>query len=271
MTELDLFLRLRTFFPDGQYAVLKQVANSTGFSASRTIDAVVFSCWPSQGLWAASVEIKSAKSDLERELEKPEKADAFAKFMDFHYLLIADAAWIGQTKRPIPAAWGILAPHGDGLRVKKTPEKIEAELWTRNLVCAMARQMAKQISVGPEIDAIVAERIEQERRKWKETEDERKPYEIKRAEDNAKELHDRVSEFEAASGVSIRHNYGLKSIGAAAKALANIGFGDRARVSNSLRANGADLIKAAAELDALFLEMGETKDATPTARPPEGR
>lgn len=59
----------------GQWIVLLELGFGTGFSSGSNnhIDAMVFNCWPSQGMHRTSFEIKVSRSDFKTEMRNPDK------------------------------------------------------------------------------------------------------------------------------------------------------------------------------------------------------
>lgn len=76
VTAGDVMVALAHRYPAPGYALLPQVANGTGYAASRHCDAIALSLWPSRGIRLHGFEIKVARSDWLRELKDPAKAEA---------------------------------------------------------------------------------------------------------------------------------------------------------------------------------------------------
>jgi hypothetical protein len=92
--------------------LLEQVANATGFSAGRWIDAAVFEMWPSSGLTRRAFEVKVSRSDFLRELGNPAKFQwCFKYFHEFWYVAPKDAI----QKEELPQGAGWLYPAGTKL------------------------------------------------------------------------------------------------------------------------------------------------------------
>lgn len=96
-------LRLRYAAP--RWAFLEQVANGTGFGASRWIDGFALSLWPSMGFEAHAIEVKVSRSDWRRELAAPEKMDAIGK--QCHRVWLAAPVGVLPVDE-VPTMWGIL-------------------------------------------------------------------------------------------------------------------------------------------------------------------
>lgn len=125
----------------GQHAVLFDVRDATGFAASRSIDAVTMSLWPSLGLELSGMEIKVSRSDWLRELKEPAKASATFEYFDRWYLVAPrDVAKMEE----IPGPWGWLAPEGDKLvSLKKAPLNAEPRPIDRKFLASILRCGAK--------------------------------------------------------------------------------------------------------------------------------
>lgn len=107
-TEASVLTLLRKHrYPEASCAVLPQVANATGTTATRTADAIVMQLWPSRGLTLEGLEIKVSRSDWLRELAQPDKADAIFQFCDKWYIA-APTGVVDLKKDDFPKTWGLL-------------------------------------------------------------------------------------------------------------------------------------------------------------------
>lgn len=89
----------------GEYAFMRQVRNDAGFDASRTFDAVAVHLWPSRGFQVDVIEVKVSRSDWQRELKDPAKAEA--AFQVANRFIVAAPAGIVHTGE-VPPGWGLL-------------------------------------------------------------------------------------------------------------------------------------------------------------------
>lgn len=181
----------------GEYALLDQVRNDSGFYATRTFDAMAVSLWPSRGHTFDIYEIKVSRSDWQRELNKPDKAEDACKIAD-RFWIIAPAGCVRDGE--LPPTWGLLEITGDGddkpwkLRLaKQAPLLTKAKPGPvhRGLVVAMLRSCPGAIPGGkvpaPTDVAIQLARdegIEEGKRQAERT----LRYKIEQAERNATEL-----------------------------------------------------------------------------------
>jgi hypothetical protein len=115
--ELVQMLRARYEKDSGngpQAAVLAAVRDAAGFSAQRTIDALAVSFWPSRGLTIDAFECKSSRSDFQRELASPEKAERFCELAD-RFWIVAGSKDVVTDVAELPAPWGLLVARGGKL------------------------------------------------------------------------------------------------------------------------------------------------------------
>lgn len=148
--EDELTRRLRARYSESSgngnaWAFVPQVRNAAAFQASRTIDALAMSLWPSRGLTIYAHEIKSQRSDWLRELKKPEKAETFAVLVDRFYIVVGAADIVRPGE--LPETWGLMVPHGKTLRVEVEapllhPDRTRSELppaFSRSFLAALLR------------------------------------------------------------------------------------------------------------------------------------
>jgi hypothetical protein len=205
LTEADVLamLRVRLTKPGNggaaEYALLPHVRNDAGFNATRTLDAVSVSLWPSRGFSIEGYEIKCARSDWLRELAEPAKAEAAAEFCDRFWIVASGPGVVVVDE--LPPTWGLLVVHGKALRkVVAAPLLPNADVTRpvpRNVLVPMLRSAGAKVGVTPaEVTAALQEGMtrghgaaEREYRQLKE---------------DADELRDQVRRFEQAAGVSFR-------------------------------------------------------------------
>lgn len=119
LTESDLLAMLRARYTEkagngDAWAFVTHVRNAAGFDANRTVDAIAMSLWPSRGLTLHGFEIKCSRTDWQRELVNPAKAEAFTQLVDRWWLVVADESIVLPGE--LPEGWGLLAVRGSGLR-----------------------------------------------------------------------------------------------------------------------------------------------------------
>lgn len=209
-------LRLRYPSPT-QYALIAEVGNSTGFSCRRHADAVAVGLWPSRGIDIIGIEIKVRRSDWQKELEQPEKAEAIAQYCDHWFLAVGDAEIVKEGE--LPSNWGLLVPKDDKtLRcAKDAPLLTDAKAPDKGFIAAMLRKACEQLAPEAELKRAFASgrdegvRAGQQQVNWSK----------EREFDELKRLEKYVAQFEKASGVSIRHEWKLDKIGEAVRMITN--------------------------------------------------
>jgi hypothetical protein len=150
-TERDMLDRLNARYasapPTGiRYARAEHVKLSTGYDARGICDYMVLDTW-NQGYGADAgpklhgFEVKVSRSDWLHELRQPEKAEQFARYCDFWWLVVPDDKMVRLTE--LPPGWGLLANRGRGLQavvpaIRRTPEPMP-----RSLQATLARSIVK--------------------------------------------------------------------------------------------------------------------------------
>lgn len=137
VTAADIQRAITARFPQKEFAVMFEVANSTGSNISRYADAIVMSLWPSRGLELTGIEIKVSHSDYLRESKDPSKAEEIAKFCDRWVLYVAPN--VVRDLQSVPPAWGVEEFDGKSFRTLKKSVKTVALPMTRGFVASMLR------------------------------------------------------------------------------------------------------------------------------------
>ena len=111
LTESDMLAMLRARYTEkagngDAWAFVTHVRNAAGFDANRTVDAIAMSLWPSRGLTLHGFEVKCSRTDWQRELANPAKAEAFTQLVDRWWLVVADEAIVPPGE--LPEGWGLL-------------------------------------------------------------------------------------------------------------------------------------------------------------------
>lgn len=198
------------------WIVIEEVGNSTGYNVQRHADAIALGIWPSRGYELHGYELKASRSDVQKELADPSKADAIGGYCDFWWLVVSDLKIIDGLV--IPEAWGILYPRNKVLRVhRKAPKRTDAKPVGRAFAAAMIRKVCEQWVPKHEHEAWKRDAREkaraelQQERQWKQEE---MNYEHKL-------LKDRVDVFERAAGIRIQDGsvWQMSDLGKAVKAV----------------------------------------------------
>lgn len=210
MTAVNLMDLIRKRHDGPAWIVIDEVGNGTGSHVSRHADAVAIGIWPSQGYEIHGYEIKVSRSDVQKELRDPSKADAVGKFCDYWWLAIADEKMIdGLT---IPPTWGILAPRARVLRaIRKAPKRADVTPINRSFFAALTRRVVSGWVPRSEHNAL-KERAKEEAKK--ELQEERR-WDKESAESELANLKQQIKEFEELSGVEVPKRWQGGNIGRA--------------------------------------------------------
>lgn len=133
------------------HVVIPQVRNAAGFDAKRTADAIGMDLWPSRGLHLKGFEIKRTRADVRKELAQPDKAEAFARWCEEWWLVVADQTHIRADELPPP--WGLLIVSYDadgapkGLRTAKAaPIRDVPKEIPKTFLAALLRQAVDEMA-----------------------------------------------------------------------------------------------------------------------------
>lgn len=212
VTSKEIDKAVRELYQKNGFVVLSEVRNGTGFErAARTADMILVSTWPSRGLFCEGVEIKVSRSDLQKELENPQKADAIARYCTRWWLAMPDD--INLDGLMIPESWGIIAVDIKGKAKARGGKPLTPIPMDTLLVCSILRNFAEShvhvSEVEPKIKAARAEG-EKASRDWNER--------------RVKELEEAIQKFKEHSGIDLMGSHGhprrdIKGIGAAIELL----------------------------------------------------
>ena len=197
-SEAEVYSALVRRFPPPAFAVLPGVANGTGGSKRRTIDALVMSLWPSRGLTLEAVEIKVSRGDYLRELKDPAKAEPIMKYCDRFWLAVGNAEIV---QADLPTTWGLLVPDRGKLKIAKQAPDLVPESLTRSFIAAIMRRANEAIE-GDEIRRRIRMEIEAEQAEaMADLRDNAMSPTVIRELERLREIAKQVEAFERASGV----------------------------------------------------------------------
>ena len=146
VTAEDLRTLLRRKFPTDQFAMLYEVRDAAGFRANRSADVVMVGLWPSRGNQIEGMELKVTRQDWQRELEQPEKAEAFVKFCD-RWWVVAGHDDVVQDHE-LPKTWGLMVAGKRGLSVVTPAPVLEPKPIDRSFLAAMLKRATMSSSVS---------------------------------------------------------------------------------------------------------------------------
>jgi len=206
LTEQKIFELLKRRWPWPAYVMLPQVGNSTGFACRRYADAVVVSTYPSRGIYAIGVEIKTSRSDWRKELAEPEKAEAVLKYCLYWYV-VAPKGLLNPAE--IPEQWGLIECDSRSTRIIKRAPKLKPVAPTWEFMAAVTRRLAEHVITMEEHERLLQEERERS------AEDAKKAMELRIVQHELNELKEAVARFERASGINISDRWRLGQIGEA--------------------------------------------------------
>ena len=126
--------------------VLEEVAQGTGWHASRWADVLALGIWRKTGERLDGYEIKASRADLKRELADLSKHHAIARYCHTWTLVLWDDSLLLPN---IPESWGIMltAPgqlDERELVIHRKPPRLTPEPWPRGFVASMVRNAYEQ-------------------------------------------------------------------------------------------------------------------------------
>ncbi len=202
-TANDVVSLLKAKHAAPQWAFVENVCEST--QNHRRCDAMAVGQWHSVGQHLHGFEVKVARSDWQREMQDVAKAETFARYCDYWWLVATE----GVVKiEEMPERWGLMEVVGGGLKVRRIATKREPEPLSRGLLVMLTRRAAEQNPADAALKAAREEGWKEGYARGKETTHDARGYES---------LQQSVADFETASGVSIRHEWEAGKIGAAVK------------------------------------------------------
>lgn len=236
-----------------RYVMAVQVRDGAGFSAMRTLDAIVFDTWPSKGLELHGLEIKTTTADLRRELSNPKKFGRFEPLLD-RFSIVAPLGVVDLSL--LPKRWGLYCPTDGGkLRARRKPLPLRPgtappatidRSFAASFVRALVDRSLNKTTIQAEYD-----RGYQRGQASKESD-------VERAEKRVEEIRQRISTFEENSGVKL-DPWNAGRIGEAVKLILNGGIKHRISYRSSIRGVGERMIELANELDALDKQFSGDK------------
>jgi hypothetical protein len=216
------------------WIVLTEVGNGTGSNVARHADAVAIGLWPSRGYEIHGYELKASRSDVQKELNDPTKADAVGKYCDYWWLVVEDLKIIDGLV--IPETWGILYPRNKVLRVHRKAPKREAAVVNRSFVAALIRNVCSSWVPKHEHEDLKKNAREQARAEIEREQRFKRDSEV----GELSRLRSAIERFEKDSGVSITQRYGEHVYERSSFELANIADAVKVVMQARQRGRGAD-------------------------------
>ncbi len=146
-------------------------------------------------------EIKVSRSDWQKELADPSKAEAVCKYCD-RWWIVAGAVGIVRLEE-LPPTWGLMQPKGNGLTIVKHAPDLKPIPFDRHFMAAVMRRAAEQ-----SVDVAALEKARKDGMAVGEASArDSRAYEFARIKGDLERLQEKVRAFEEASGVSISQRW----------------------------------------------------------------
>jgi hypothetical protein len=212
----DVYAALRLRYCAPEWALMFEVANGTGANTRRYADAVAMNLFPSRGLELHGFEIKISRSDWQRELKDPDKAELISQYCERWWIVTPK----GLVKREeLPVTWGLLELEGDKLRIAvQAPLLPDRKPFSRAFIAALLRRSSEIDQAA--VDKIVSTKLAEHRERDQES-IERKIAERTRT---LTEQLFHVEAIEKAAGISLTGWTASAEIGHAIKAIQAAGL-----------------------------------------------
>lgn len=201
-------------FAAPEWALVFEVADSTGFQSSRRADAVALSLWPSRGLEIHGIEVKVSRSDWLRELKDAAKSAAIQRWCDRWWVATMPGV---VAANELPPTWGHLEMRGDKLIQRVAAPALEAEPISRGFLMALVRAVHDGTVPKRVLDELVDAKVAATTKAREERDAKRERQDVERLTLELTALKKAVADFEAASGVKIDTWRGSARVGAAVR------------------------------------------------------
>jgi len=186
-------------FPEGEYILLQEVADST--ARRRYLDFMAINLWESRGLAITGIEVKSYRGDWINELKNPSKQELHVPYCDYFYLFTTDEK-VAKLEE-IPDNWGWMSVKGGKVFTMKKAPKLNPIPIPKSFMISMLRRGADRSSyihrdnMKDEIERLVNIRVDNKR------------VEKEREANRYKELYEKLKSdidiFENQSGLKFPH------------------------------------------------------------------
>jgi hypothetical protein len=208
LTAADVRDALAKHWPAASFLSIPE-APQNAIRQGRTLDLLVISLWQSRGYEREGIEIKVSVSDWHRELAEAAKADWWWEHV--HRFWVAVPAKIAErVKAELPSGWGLLSCTQDGVKILVKPVKHAAKPLPETTYLGLLRAAS-----GAGWNALQRARdvgfAEGQKRARDQISIQSGDHYAKR---ELKSLQEAVARFEAASGVSLKDEWGAGTIGA---------------------------------------------------------
>ena len=139
-----IYKLLQDRYAGPEWAYLMEVPDGTGQKKQRTADAIAIGLWSKNAGQFHGFEVKSSRSDWQKELQEPYKSQSWRNVVTSFWLV----AGRGVAKlQEVPPDWGFLevATNGESLKIRKQPLHVDRPTVPLNVVGAMLRKSVDTI------------------------------------------------------------------------------------------------------------------------------
>lgn len=250
LTTADVHAALRLRYTQPEWALLFEVGASTGW-AGRYADAISMNMYPSRGLAVHGHEVKVSRSDWQRELKNPDKAERISRYCDFWWLVTLP----GIVKEgELPHGWGLMELHGKSLRVVTKAAERETVPLDRGFVASLLRQTHKIDTAT--VNALVEAGLEQRTSLL----DDRHRRELHRALEEKKLFDEQMVKLKAECGVDLRDCLAIERLAGWIKLARQLNLtsdhGSLRRALREVESAQGELQKAQGALTSALAEVG---------------
>lgn len=184
---------IRATYPDPGFITLQEVRDATGFDDIRTADAVAIGMYRSRGKLIHGFEIKVSRTDWQKELAQPSKAESIMRYCHHWSLVVPVENMVHPGE--LPPTWGMFVPGKNRLKAVVPPPMLEPLPMNMTMLTALLYAVSK-VSKGQDEKAL------------REAREEGYKGGLRSSGDHAEKLsrlEERVRAFEKASGLSIEY------------------------------------------------------------------
>ena len=213
MNTHQIQLALRKRYDTDEWAYFEEVRSETGHSGGtvRFADGMAFNLWPSRGLEVHGFEIKASRPDLLNELKDPNKSSKIQRYCDRWWLVIGDKDLIKEGE--LPPTWGLIVPHGKGLKVKTQAPKLDSQPIDHKFLVSILRSAKSYKEPDENLKAQLADQYQAGKLRG----EAHSQQQITSLEGQLKRVREKVREFEDHSGIKIHvHSWENKDLAKAA-------------------------------------------------------
>jgi len=244
----EIIAKLEKKYAPPSWGFFTEVKSSVGFG-NRRADGIAVAMWRSLGLEIHGFEVKCSRADWLNELKDGGKSDEIFKYCNRWWIVIGDASIVKDGE--LPPTWGLQTPHGQGLKVLVKAPKLDPDPLTVWFVAEILRRHFDSMKRPEKLQAEYHRGLEAGKAQAV-------PFEMKYAVEQADKLKRRVEEFEQSSGVKIddwRHG---KNVGAAVKAILDLG---PAKIKDKLAFARGEVSRTLADIDEVILRLSAAESA----------